>query len=676
MSSSSASMLAPTALSGPKAPSPLVAKITSVLSKSYSDTEFRDALALLDEREVVNEPETRRQVRLELQKEVIDSNADIIREFGKVSEQLQRIKGTVDKLNSRFETVKRNVAAAQVETQPALREASSLIQQQEQLRKKRMLLDTFTTHFSLSDDEIASLTVTSEPADDNYFAALRKAKKIRADCHVLLGFESQALGLELMDQTSKRIDLGYQKLYKWVQREFKTLNLENPQMNPSIRRSLRVLAEKPTLFRNCIAFFAEARERILTDAFHSALVGPPSRSTGPSAKPIDMVAHDPLRYVGDMLAWIHSAAVSEHEALEVLFVSEGEELARGLKTGRDAEVWRLVADDDDQSADYNALRALEDLIDRDISGAARVLRQRIEQVIQGNEDTIVAYKLANLVGFYRITFEKLLGSASTLVDTMSSLQTEAFRQFKALVREHIATLHGQFQQTPSNLEPPAFLHECLKQLDACMHSYDSSLAIPGDRKSGFDPLLAEAFDPFMSGCENMARSMPKLNASIFLINCYLLALSTLDGFDFTQARANHIHEAMDKVAEDLAGNQLQFLRDASGLDAILDAFLGEAKESNPNIDPVQLREASQSLDDFLPSAWMDSLERVRHLRDSTLARQITQDAAEDFCRQFEQLEAAIEKADKDSMGEREGDQPGPLRLALPRTTAELSVLLS
>jgi len=35
-------------------------------------------------------------------------------------------------------------------------------------------------------------------------------------------------------------------------------------------------------------------------------------------KPIEMVAHDPLRYVGDIFAWLHSALVSEMEALDVL----------------------------------------------------------------------------------------------------------------------------------------------------------------------------------------------------------------------------------------------------------------------------------------------------------------------------------------------------------------------
>lgn len=66
--------------------SPLTSKVTNVLSTSYSDTEFRDALALLDDRAIRNDAETRRRIRLDLQKEVIDSNGEVIAEFGRVAD--------------------------------------------------------------------------------------------------------------------------------------------------------------------------------------------------------------------------------------------------------------------------------------------------------------------------------------------------------------------------------------------------------------------------------------------------------------------------------------------------------------------------------------------------------------------------------------------------------------
>jgi hypothetical protein len=65
---------------------PLATKVTSVLSASYADSDIRDALSLLDIRGIQNSSETRRQIRLDVQKEVIESNGDIIREFGHVAE--------------------------------------------------------------------------------------------------------------------------------------------------------------------------------------------------------------------------------------------------------------------------------------------------------------------------------------------------------------------------------------------------------------------------------------------------------------------------------------------------------------------------------------------------------------------------------------------------------------
>lgn len=70
----------------PRTLNPFSTKVTAVLSTSFADTDFRDALSLLDDRGLVNTPDTRRQLRLDLQKELIDSNGDIINQFGKVAE--------------------------------------------------------------------------------------------------------------------------------------------------------------------------------------------------------------------------------------------------------------------------------------------------------------------------------------------------------------------------------------------------------------------------------------------------------------------------------------------------------------------------------------------------------------------------------------------------------------
>lgn len=79
-----------TSPSGGVTPTPrssaLSSRITSVLSTSYADLEIRDALETLDSRGIQNTQETRRQLRLDVQKEVIQCNGEIVKDFGQVAE--------------------------------------------------------------------------------------------------------------------------------------------------------------------------------------------------------------------------------------------------------------------------------------------------------------------------------------------------------------------------------------------------------------------------------------------------------------------------------------------------------------------------------------------------------------------------------------------------------------
>ncbi|RYP04354.1 hypothetical protein DL765_010218 [Monosporascus sp. GIB2] len=677
---------------GARTANPLSTKLTSVLSTSYVDSEFREALALLDERGVTNTAETRRRLRLDVQKEVIDSNGEIIAEFGRVAEQLKRIGATIDKLNKNYQEMKSHVAAAHEATSSTLEEANALMTQRRNVETKQQLLKAFHEHFVLSDDEVASLTSTAEPVDDRFFAALSKAKLIRKDCEILLGFENQTLGLDVMEQTSKNMNLAFQKLYRWIQKEFKTLNLENPQINSSVRRALRVLAERPSLFQNCLDFFAEAREHILSGSFYLALTGTSASGTKDhSVKPIELAAHDPLRYVGDMLAWTHSATVSEREALEVLFVSDGNEIARGMQEGRENEPWQLMVDDAGEPFEFDATRALNDLVDRDVSGVARILRQRVEQVIQTNEETILAYKLANLLNFYRLTFSKLLGDHSVLLEGVAHLELEALRQFRSLMRDHIATLQGEFQHPTSDLGPPDFFQDALEQLTAIMKTYETSISSTDDREADFQPIMAESFDPFLAGCEYMSKNMGEPSGSIFLINCLLAAKAAISPFDFGQQRVKQLQSTIDEHTRKLVESQYSFFRTESALEPLLTA-LGPLRENNKEdvikmrqleaLRPEALTAASQDLDNFLPSAVMDAMENVKYLQDARLAREITEDAADRFCADFEHVEEMLVFADEMAAEQQDGsgdgirDEVPSFRTLFPRTTGEIRVLLS
>lgn len=607
---------------------------------------------------------------------------------------------------------------------PILEEASALMAQKKETEAKQQLLNAFTKHFIISEEDLLLLTSAEEPINDHFFDILAKVKQVHRDCEVLLGGENQRLGLEIMEQSSRNLSSAYHKLYRWIQKEFKSLNLEDPRISSSIRRALRVLAERPSLFHSCLDFFAEARDYILSDAFHYALTDSAANTTGRrTVKPIEFSAHDPLRYIGDMLAWVHSTTVSEREALEALFIADGDELASGIQAGLSSEPWSRI---DGEEVAFDGQKALSDLVSRDLAGVSRALRQRVELVIQGHEDPVTCFKVVNLLAFYRTTYSKLVGPQSTLSELTQTLEDFTFGHFEVLIRDQISALSTDHSAlTPSkDLSAPQFLLDASEVLTSLMKTHEASL-LAGDleasskAENSFTPVLLAAFDPFLNLAKSSADELQDHTArTIYLTNIHLSARSTIS--EYTLASATHLEPlsaALSDLRIALLEIQQRYLLQASGLQELLTALEpfssskpifaenGEQRTQAPQqrniaeianlpaFQPEALASVGQQLDDFLASALMDATENLKRVQSAAFIKSITEEAVEAFCRDFEFVEGMIIGADeargKIDVVEREseagaGSETGTedtefdwsLRALFPRTTGEIRVLLS
>ncbi|KAK4539562.1 hypothetical protein LTR36_010839 [Oleoguttula mirabilis] len=654
-------------------------RITSVLSALYADLEIRDALSILDDQGLQNTAEARRNLRLDVQQELIECNGGIVQDFGKVADQLKRIGAAIQNLNNSCAEIRRHVSAANRETGPMLDDARTILNDKRQVETKQQLLDAFKAHFVVSDADLATLTSTAEAVNDDFFRVLLRVKKIHQDSQVLLGSENQRLGLEILEQSSKHLNAAFQKLYRWVQREFKTLDLENPQISTAIRRALRVLAERPNLFQNCLDFFAEAREDILSKNFYAALTGAPVDHDHPvMGKAIELSAHDPLRYVSDMLAWAHSATVSEREALEVLFISEGDEIAKSIQTGIESEPWSRT-EEQDTLVVFDGRKALSQLVDRNLAGVFRQLRQRTEQVIQSHEDAILAYKISNLVLFYGTIFANLLGEHSSLLETLRPLADTAMRSFRSITRDHVANLQASLTISPDDLAPPDFLVEALDTLQVLMKSYDTSI-VTSDRTqriTGFQPVMQEALDPFLAGCENITNRLRDPSNHIFALNCLLTTKENLRRYAFADRTTDLQPRIEEHEGELTKAMHAWFLRQ-SGLDTLVENVARVEDLGSSYKDPNQLASIAQQLDAFLPTATEDARTFLGQLEDRTLARRVIEQGAEQFCEDFEEIEGLIVQADEMRAAQINGEVEEEvfLRDVFPRTGDEIRVLLS
>ena len=587
--------------------------------------------------------------------------------------------------------MQKQIHNAQRESAPMLEEALALTSQKQAVETKQKLLRAFNEHYIVSEEDLNMLTSLTEPVDNRFYQIMNHVKQIRKDCEVLLGMEDQSLGIELMEQTSRNLDAAFKKLYTWIQRKFRILDLEDPQISGSIRRALRVLAERPSLFQNCLDFFAEAREHTLSDTFHEALTESVARGSilARSSNPIEMQTHDMLRYIGDMLAWVHSTTVSEREALESLFVSDGDEIAKEIQAGRNSEPWSRAHqgenETDDSTPAYDGRKTMNELLNRNLEGISRVLKQRVEVAIHSNDDPLSVYRALDLFRFYQDIFVKLVGAPSILGDTFAELQTSAFSHFERLLQDEISTVATE--TISEGLSTPPFLIRALDQFKSFINT--------GADVSGLQvsQLLSAALVPFLERCSEIANGMSDSNSqNIFQLNY----LSAVDTALRTMLTPNHsflqaVRRNVDELREELIGTQHLFLLRQSGMGQLLDAVRKAKADtsaplaitSSPVFNAEALSNSAAQLDEFLPSAFMDLLENMKELTDKSLSKQIAQVATERFCADFEVVEEAMLTDDAERQGrirrrdvEEEDEREVLLRHLYPRTTAEIRVLLS
>jgi len=82
-----------------------------------------------------------------------------------------------------------------------------------------------------------------------------------------------------------------------------------------------------------------------------------------SARPIDIQAHDPLRYLGDILAWVHQAVAGEREVLSLVLGVAAKSRQSQLDPGN--ETWL---------EDGTIISAFDDLMEQNLTGICRPIR--------------------------------------------------------------------------------------------------------------------------------------------------------------------------------------------------------------------------------------------------------------------------------------------------------------
>ncbi|KAK0210475.1 oligomeric complex COG6, partial [Desarmillaria ectypa] len=556
----------------------------------------------------------RQNLRKDMEQKLAEGSRHFLAAFGEVDQKLGELQKHVDAMHASLDDAEKQLQLTNEASSSLLEKAGNLRQERQEVEVKKSIVELFLAHFALSEEEIEAITSRDVPLGQRFFDAMDRTERIRDDCRVLMAGEEgpTKAGMEIMSSTLSYLEQGYEKIARWCLYEFRQIGRDaHLEVTPTMQEVVRRLRQRQELLTEALSELSQTRQASLLSSFLTALT-----RGGPSGlpRPIELHAHDPMRYIGDMLAWVHQAIAAEREFLESLF---------GLKA--DGRMVGSVRQFDDGSEEEDWIR---ELMDQAVGKLCVPLKIRVQQTVRSQESSIVSYKIANLLQFYLVTMRRTIGTDTILSKTLQEITEVAYKMFF----DTVETLGRSLLRIPLDngdlsLTPPISIIEHAQVLREIMNVYQSSLLGNEDEEkliSGFKHVLDIMVDPAVEMCTNVAEAKTKAvsrwDMSVFVLNCLSYLLSVLEPFAFTVNKQKALQATMDERIVLLTNEHYRdIMADAGLYDIIAVCDKWDRSEPLSYIPTVRPQELKSALQRF--SVWLSGLEAVQSQRLSHLTVQ-------------------------------------------------------
>ncbi|KAG6519402.1 hypothetical protein ZIOFF_022895 [Zingiber officinale] len=468
-------------------------KLRKVLETRTDSPDLLSSLGTLSTFYSDNTPQARRNLKSSIEQRALAINHQFLDASFAAQQALDRVEEEINALAGCCDQIGKALSSCSASTGDIISTTERLKQELEVTTQRQEIVSCFLHDYQLSSDEINALR--EEELGESFFKALAHVQEIHANCKILLRTHHQRAGLELMDVMSVYQEGAYERLCRWVQAECKKLgDNDNPEVSNLLKMAVCCLKERPVLFKYCAEEIANMRHHALFRRFISALTrgGP-----GTLPRPIEVHAHDPLRYVGDMLGWLHQALASERELVIAL-------LDPDANNETNSTIRHLSKSSEENNAKFEPEMVF--ILDRIFEGACRPFKIRVEQVLQSQPSLIISYRLSNTLEFYSHTISDLLGRDTALCNTLWLLKDAAQQTFFNILKSRGEKLLRYPPLVAVDLSPPPAMREGVSLLLELIDTYNSMMVPASGKKPDFDPVISALLDPIVQMCEQAAEA--------------------------------------------------------------------------------------------------------------------------------------------------------------------------
>ncbi|CCG21304.1 Cog6 protein [Candida orthopsilosis Co 90-125] len=449
----------------------LSTRLSRVFNGSISDARMRDIFTSLEDKldhnvecyQELVEPGfmgtvSRKKLKGRIEQELIKNQTTILKEYQPIVKQLKHMEAKLKKLNELNTQTNDRLQKNFQFSHEFNTTVNKLYEEKQLIGIKKDLLEAFKKKFTLNEYE--EYVLVQGDLNDEFFTAMRKAESIVDNCSILLAEDNPQLGLKIMSKTNAVISKAIERSVHYCHRTLDNLySLNSKSRLITLHKCFQVLRDKDR-FDEIIDKFSESRSKDLLHEFYNQVQGQvesPPNERGPGARsatssstdirPLFLSAHDPVRFVGDFLAYIHSIAVNESETITNIFT---------------------MGDDNDHQFDS----IIQNVTNKILRALSKPIKSRIEQIISAETKFLTIFQIFNLVELYSMMFGKQLHQSDDLVSTMRVLVCACQDRIFTIVSNKIATISSSNSarlELNLDLQPPEwiidFYSEILPMID-------------------------------------------------------------------------------------------------------------------------------------------------------------------------------------------------------------------
>lgn len=401
----------------------------------------------------------------------------------------------------------------------------------------------------------------------------------------------QTLALDIMQMMALLQEAALERLYRWTQKQCR--HIENEQLVPLLIKATSKLQDRPVLFKYVLDEYCTARSSLLVGSFIDAIVL--GERSGGASNPIEMHVHDPKRYVGDLLAWLHQVIPVEKE-----------------------NILTLVKACDKSDLSDQVQQCLGNITE----GLCRPLQGRIEHILAVEMPATVFYSVTILIRFYRAIIEQVIPH-SALDDTLRNLLELSEKRFMIRLQRETRMILGEHAEPPgTDLVPAPSVSGLLSLLNKVL----SVASIAEGREKDMVHIVSCVIDPLLQEVNETASRLPTVDMAVYLLNCLYQMQSTLALYEYMDQRLERLQAQSDAQIDTLTSEQASSLVANLNLGPIYTILQGRDQgplSSIPGMDPLSVKEFTNKLEAFLVMPDVLLLPQISLLQSNT-HRVITQ----------------------------------------------------